>query len=262
MHVLYTPFVGHEGYKSAEARIEHGEARFLLYLAHGAFLGAFAVLELPSDANPLVAVFVVLLLSAVQDQIALVFLDVAECRQSRGAWFHDVHFPSQRRPDGLDELRILRIGKELPLRVHREDAAPLEFVVRILRNEVEMQMMPRVAVRAVVHLCRLEHGVQRLCDAVHVREERVALLVGQRGNLTDVQLGGDDHTSTMALFLEKIELRRGKLDDLDSKHGEVLALGAIAAGFHFLGIRHAAFICFHVEHYIKIGALRALVVHV
>ena len=88
MHVLDTPFVGHERDDSAEARIEHGESRFLLHLAHGAFLGAFAVLELPAHANPLVAVFVVLLLGAVQNQIAPILLDVAEGSKSWGVGFH------------------------------------------------------------------------------------------------------------------------------------------------------------------------------
>ena len=151
----------------------------------------------------------------------------------------------QRGLDRLDELSVLRVGEELPLRVHREDAAPLELVVSILRNEVEMQMVTRVSVRAVVHLCRTEHGVQGLRDAVYVREERIALLVRQRRDLADVQLRGHDHASAVALLLEEVELRRGEFAYLDSKHGEVLALGAIAAGFHLLGVRQTAFIGFH-----------------
>ena len=86
VHVLDAPFVGHKRDESAEARIEHGEPRLLLHLAHGAFLGAFAALELSADADPLVAVLVVLLLGAVEDQIASVLLDVAESRQSRGVY--------------------------------------------------------------------------------------------------------------------------------------------------------------------------------
>ena len=86
VHVFDAPFVGHERDESAEARIEHGEPRLLLHLAHGAFLGAFAVLELSADANPLVAVFVVLLLGSVEDEIASVLLDVAEGRKSWGVY--------------------------------------------------------------------------------------------------------------------------------------------------------------------------------
>ena len=69
-----------------------------------------------------------------------------------------------------------------------------------------MQMVARVAVGAIVDLRRLEGGVKRLRDAVDVREERVALVVGERSDLAHVQLGGDDHASAMALLLEEIEL--------------------------------------------------------
>ena len=86
VHVLDAPFVGHERDESAEARIEHGEPRLLLHLAHRAFHGAFSVFELSADANPLVAVFVVLLLGSVEDEIASVLLDVAEGRKSWGVY--------------------------------------------------------------------------------------------------------------------------------------------------------------------------------
>ena len=88
VHVLDAPFVGHERDESAEARIEHGEPRLLLHLAHRAFLGAFAVLELSADADPLVAVFVVLLLGSVENEIASVLLDVAESRKPWIVGFH------------------------------------------------------------------------------------------------------------------------------------------------------------------------------
>jgi uncharacterized membrane protein len=50
----------------------------------------------------------------------------------------------------------------------------------------------------------------------------------------------------MALLLEEVELRGSKLANLYSESGEIFALGAIAAGFHLLGVRHATFIDFHV----------------
>ena len=61
-----------------------------------------------------------------------------------------------------------------------------------------------------------------------------------------MKLRGDDHASPMALFLEEVELRCSKLAYLDSECGEILALGAIAAGLHLLGVRHTTFIDFHV----------------
>ena len=114
-----------------------------------------------------------------------------------------------------------------------------------------MQVVARVAVCAVVDLRRLEDGVKRLRDAVDVREERIALVIGERGDLAHVQLGGDNHASAMALLLEEIELGSVQLADLDSECGEILALGAIAAGFHLIGIRQAAFIYFHAAYYTK-----------
>lgn len=163
---------------------------------------------------------------------------------------------SQRGPYGLHEFCVLGVGEKLPLGIHCEDSAPFELVACIFRHKVEMQVVPRVAVGAIVDLCRIENGMQRLGNAVDVSEKRIALLVGQRGDLAHVQFGGDYNASAVALLLEKVELGRVKFAYLDPKCGEVFALGAIAAGFHLLGIRQATIIDFHGLHYIKFPAVR------
>jgi hypothetical protein len=49
----------------------------------------------------------------------------------------------------------------------------------------------------------------------------------------------------MALFLEEVHLCGLEFADFDAENGEKLAFGAIAAGFHFLGIRQTTFIDVH-----------------
>ena len=78
MHVLRDLAVGDEGDQAPVGVVREGEARLLPDLADEALFGAFLVLKLAADADPLVLVDVVFFLDAVEHEVLPLALDVAE----------------------------------------------------------------------------------------------------------------------------------------------------------------------------------------
>lgn len=80
-----------------------------------------------------------------------------------------------------------------------------------------MQMMPIIAIGAVVDLVRMEGLVQCLCHVIHVIEKRGPFLVGQIYAFGNVMLRSDDDATPMALFLKQHELRSWQFGDCNAE---------------------------------------------
>ena len=80
VHVLALPLVRHECHDAAIAVRGQGEAGLLLRFAQSALLRALALFKLAADADPLVAIAVVLLFRAVQHQVFAAAFDINERR--------------------------------------------------------------------------------------------------------------------------------------------------------------------------------------
>lgn len=80
-----------------------------------------------------------------------------------------------------------------------------------------MQMMPIIAIGAVVDLVRMEGLMQCLCHVIHVIEKRGPFLVGQIYDFGNVMLRSDDDATPMALFLKQHELRNWQFGDCNAE---------------------------------------------
>ena len=101
--------------------------------------------------------------------------------------------------------------------IHREHRLPLESVP-VLGAEVKMQMMPVIAIGAVVDLVRMEGLVQCLRHVIHVIEKGGPFLVGQVHDFGNVMLRSNDNTTLMALLLEQHELRSRQFGDCNAEY--------------------------------------------
>ena len=89
--------------------------------------------------------------------------------------------------------------------------------------------MTGIAISAVVHFLRMECLMQCLGNMVDVLDVSGTLLGGQLCDLAHVLLVGNDDTSPVALFLEKIYLGGRKFTDLDAECGYQITFHAICA---------------------------------
>lgn len=85
VHVFPLPLVGQKRHHAAAAPVGQRQAGLLLRLAQEALVRRLVTLELAADADPFVVVEVVFLLHAVQHEILLPALDIAECGVAHGA---------------------------------------------------------------------------------------------------------------------------------------------------------------------------------
>ena len=92
-----------------------------------------------------------------------------------------------------------------------------------------MQVAARIAIRAVVQLVRVESRMNRLCRAIHIGHERIALFVGQIDNLAHVVFIRDNAAAGMALLFE--ENQRADVQFTDDNAERIQQLAAIRV-FH------------------------------
>ena len=121
--------------------------------------------------------------------------------------------------EGCFELRDHRFvflrGKEFLLGIHSKRATPLKAIF-VLGNDVYVAMLPRIAIRAIVHLVWLECLVDSCGDMADVAVEGIHFILGHVGDFTDVLLCGHDAAPGMALLLEKYQDAGRQFADKDT----------------------------------------------
>ena len=135
--------------------------------------------------------------------------------------------------DLFDHFGIFLVGQLLQTGIHREDAAPLIFVL-ILGHEVEVQMTAGIAISAVIDLVGVKGGVDGLGSAVDVSEESVAVFIADVHDFTDVILVSHDAAAGMALLLEQVQRAHAQVANVNAESSKGLAVYAISA----IGILH------------------------
>ena len=85
MHVFALPDIGDEGNDAAVAPLGDGEASLFPHFAEHTFLGAFALLEFSSHAEPFVVVEVVFFFGAMEHEVLVTSFQIAE-----GGLFHSL----------------------------------------------------------------------------------------------------------------------------------------------------------------------------
>ena len=78
MHILAGPHIGHKGDDAPVFVIGKGQAGFLFGLPQDTFFGAFPLLELAADADPLVLVLILLLFDPMEHKITALVFDIAK----------------------------------------------------------------------------------------------------------------------------------------------------------------------------------------